>query len=163
MPLLPAAIAIILNADQTQVLLVKRQDLPIWVLPGGGIEVGETSEQALTREVQEETGYQVQILRKCAEYIPINRLANFTSVFICQIQSGKICLSSETTAVAFYSLSQLPPNFFHVHAYWLHEALTYHTFIQRPLTEVSYCALCKYFLYHPWQVLRFAWTRFIKT
>lgn len=162
MPLLPAAIAIILNADKSQVLLVKRCDVPIWVLPGGGIEVGETPEEALIREIEEETGYIVQILRKGAEYHPINRLAAFTTVFICQIRSGHICLSSETNAIAFFPLHHLPSNFFPPHKHWLSEILTQSTLIQRPLTEISYFALCKYFLQHPGQVLRFAWTRFGK-
>lgn len=160
MPLLPAAIGIILNGKQTQVLLVKRRDVPVWVLPGGGIEAHESPEETVKREVQEETGYQVYIVRKCAEYYPINRLAAFTSVFICQIQSGQMLLSEETAEIAFHSIEKLPSSFFPPHARWLQEALSQpHLMIQRPLTEVSYYALCKYFIYHPWQVLRFAWTR----
>jgi ADP-ribose pyrophosphatase YjhB (NUDIX family) len=162
MPLLPAAIGVILNDEKTQVLLVKRHDVPVWTLPGGGIEEGERPEEALRREIEEETGYQVQILRQCAEYSPINRLAAFTSVFICQIQTGQHRLSEETSAIAFHPLSKLPSTFFPPHAHWLKEALTHHTLIQRPLKEVTYRALCKYFLRHPWQVLRFAWTRFVK-
>jgi 8-oxo-dGTP diphosphatase len=161
--LLPAAIGIILNADQTKVMLIKRRDVPVWVLPGGGVEKGETAEEALIREIQEETGYQVQILRKCAEYSPINRLAAFTSIFICQIQSGHVCLSEETAAVAFHPLDKLPSFFFPPHARWLGEALLQqHGLIRRSLTEISYRSLCLYFLYHPWLMLRFAWTRFTK-
>jgi 8-oxo-dGTP diphosphatase len=163
MPLLPAAIGIILNADKTKVMLVKRCDVPVWVLPGGGVEVNEKPEEALKREIQEETGYQVQILRQCAEYFPVNRLATFTSVFICQIHSGYLRLSEETAEITFYLIEQLPSSFFPLHAHWLFEALSQSTLVRRALTEVSYRALCQYFLCHPWQVLRFAWTRFVKS
>ena len=46
------------NADQ-QVLLVRRAHEPLkgeWSLPGGAVELGETLEQAICREVLEETG-----------------------------------------------------------------------------------------------------------
>jgi 8-oxo-dGTP diphosphatase len=162
MPLLAGAIGIILNAEQSQVLLVKRKDVPVWVLPGGGIEFNESAEEALIREIQEETGYQIQIVRKCAEYSPINRLASFTSVFICQVQQGECQISSETAAIAFFPLNKLPSLFFPLHAHWLAEVLAHPTLIQRSLTEVSYCLLCKYLLKHPWLVLRYAWTRFVK-
>lgn len=159
--MLPASIGIILNAAQNKVLLVKRKDTPIWVLPGGGIEKGESPEAALIREIQEETALQIEILRKCAEYTPINRLARSTHVFICKIVSGEMALSSETNGIGFYPVINLPKTFFFPHALWLKEALS-QKFIQRPLTEISYGALIKYFIKHPWQVLRFAWTRFTK-
>jgi len=162
MALLPATIGIILSPDQTEVLLVKRDDIPVWVLPGGGVEVGEQPEEALVREIQEETGFQVEIQRKCAEYSPLNRLCALTSIFICNIVSGENCLSSETRGIAFHSLLNLPSTLFPPHERWLHEALSTETLIQRPLIEVSYGALWKYFIRHPHHVLRFAWTRFVK-
>lgn len=162
MPLLPAVIGIILNDDQTQVLLVKRQDVPVWVLPGGGVEKDENPEEALIREIEEETGYKVKIIRQSANYFPINRLAALTSVFICNIISGEERESSETASVAFFPLNQLPRTFFFPHLIWLKEAFKHHELIRRPLREISYYELFKYFLRNPLQVLRFAWTRFTK-
>ena len=44
-----------------KVILVKRRDCPVWVLPGGKIDDGETPEEAIIRETKEETGYDVII------------------------------------------------------------------------------------------------------
>ena len=44
-----------------KVLLVKEQEEHYYETPGGGVQRGETIEQALRREVLEETGYAVKI------------------------------------------------------------------------------------------------------
>ena len=47
------------------VLLVERAAEPLkgrWTLPGGVVELGETLEAALARELQEETGLEVRVL-----------------------------------------------------------------------------------------------------
>ena len=47
-----------------RVLLVKRRYEPLagrWSLPGGTLEVGETLEAGLAREMQEETGFDVRV------------------------------------------------------------------------------------------------------
>ena len=47
-----------------QVLIVKRKYDPLagqWSLPGGGVELGETLEESVAREMLEETGLQVEV------------------------------------------------------------------------------------------------------
>jgi 8-oxo-dGTP diphosphatase len=54
--------AVILDNDR--VLLVKRGQEPLkgaWSLPGGVVEIGETLDAALAREVLEETGLSVEV------------------------------------------------------------------------------------------------------
>jgi 8-oxo-dGTP pyrophosphatase MutT (NUDIX family) len=57
-----------LCVSQGQVLLVEHRDpqthLSYWVLPGGGREIGETFAEAAIREVREETGVTVRIVRR---------------------------------------------------------------------------------------------------
>jgi 8-oxo-dGTP diphosphatase len=47
------------NCDKTEVLLIQRDRYPfegMWALPGGFVEMDETLEQAVNRELKEETG-----------------------------------------------------------------------------------------------------------
>ncbi len=55
--------AVVVN-DDGRVLLVKRAHEPLkgeWSLPGGGVEVGETLDAAVVRELFEETGLTVTV------------------------------------------------------------------------------------------------------
>ncbi|MCS5702553.1 MAG: NUDIX hydrolase [Acidobacteria bacterium] len=50
--------------DGASVVLIKRRFEPLrgrWSLPGGGLEVGETLEAGVAREIEEETGLTVSV------------------------------------------------------------------------------------------------------
>jgi 8-oxo-dGTP pyrophosphatase MutT (NUDIX family) len=58
----------VLIVAHARILLVRHEDRATghgwWVLPGGGHEPGETLAQAAVREVHEETGLSVRVLRR---------------------------------------------------------------------------------------------------
>lgn len=151
---------VIFNEDRSQVLLIKRRDIPIWVLPGGGVESEETPENAILREVFEETGLTVKINRQVAFYTPINKLAHDTYLFECCALSGELSTGAETQEVNFFPLDQLPTPFFFLHQQWIEDArIPSSIIINRPLTQVTYFNFFKYFLFHPIQVLRLVLSR----
>lgn len=88
--------ALVLN-DRGQVLLVN-SPWRGWEYPGGLIESGESFETALRREIREEAGVEVEILR----FVGIcknleNDIVNID--FVCRYVSGELTPSEESTQV----------------------------------------------------------------
>lgn len=149
--------AVIFSKDKQQVLIIKRRDVPIWVIPGGAIDQGESPEEAVIREVLEETGCQVKIVRKVAVYLPVNRLTKITHLFECEIYDGDLKTGDETREIGFFQIETIPSNFFHLHREMVKDALLGQTEVfEKPLSQITYSALVKYFLKHPIRIIRFA-------
>lgn len=62
------AVAIILHDNQLLVMFRRKNGREYYTLPGGGIEQDETSEQAVIREIKEETTLDVTIDRQIYEH-----------------------------------------------------------------------------------------------
>ena len=70
------AAAIILN-EQNQILLVRKKDTDFFMHVGGKLEPNELPEAALSREVLEETGCEMEMtptLARSPRFIPLNDL-----------------------------------------------------------------------------------------
>lgn len=155
-----AVSCVVFDESRRSILLVKRRDIPVWVLAGGGIDAGESPEEAAVRELLEETGYVTEIVRKVAEYLPVNRLTQPTYFFECRIQSGKATTSQETADVRFFPLDKLPKAFPHFYKYWIEDALQDHPEVLRTkIRGVSYWMLVKLLILHPILVIRFLLTK----
>jgi 8-oxo-dGTP diphosphatase len=99
---------VILDESNDQTVLILRRDFRIWALPGGGLETGETPEDAAIREAYEETGYEVKIDRYIGSYHR-PQFHDIRYVFRGQIIGGRALESGlETAAVNWYPVFQLP-------------------------------------------------------
>ncbi|MDQ1485508.1 MAG: hypothetical protein QOJ62_1201 [Actinomycetota bacterium] len=77
----PASGVVVHDADRGVLLLWRHRfitDSWGWEIPAGGVDVGETPEQAAAREVLEETGWRPGALRTLATYHPSNGLNDQT-------------------------------------------------------------------------------------
>jgi 8-oxo-dGTP diphosphatase len=59
-----AARAVVLNKNKTKISIMDMPNLGFLSLPGGGIEKNESINDALIREVKEETGCEIKILKE---------------------------------------------------------------------------------------------------
>jgi len=93
-----------------RVLMVKRGKEPLrgrWTLPGGTVELGETLEEAVVRELQEETGLSVTPRELLALFDRIHREAGRVAYhfviadYLCDYVTGELRAGSDAEAVAF--------------------------------------------------------------
>lgn len=151
-----SVIGVAFNASKDKVLVIKRRDVTVWTLPGGGVDEGESPESAVLREIYEETGVKAAIVRKVAEYTPINRLGGYTHIFECRANDETTVASDETLGAGFYPVNELPKIFFFIHEEWIHEALANHPeVLTGTLDQITYWNLFKFLFKHPVHVIRF--------
>jgi len=84
------AFAIIFD-ENGNVLLSHRRDIDAWNLPGGGVETRELPNEAVIREVKEETGLDVVILRLVGVYGKVDK-DEIIFAFICRDVGGQLVL-----------------------------------------------------------------------
>lgn len=91
------SVAALVTNDEGKILLVN-SPWRGWEYPGGLIEPGETFEQALRREIREESGVEVEIER----FVGICKNVGLDIVnidFACRYVSGELTTSEESTEV----------------------------------------------------------------
>ena len=90
--------ALIFDEDQ-RVLLAYRRDIDWWNLHGGGMERGETVEDAVRREVREETGLEVEVKYLVGVYSKPQK-QEVVLTFSCRATGGVLTITEESVHVA---------------------------------------------------------------
>jgi 8-oxo-dGTP diphosphatase len=104
--------------DRNRVLMAQRGKEPLkgwWSLPGGALETGEKLQDAVRREVREETGLDVRPLGVIEIFERIMRDAQGAAEYhyvlidyVCQIFGGRLCPGDDVCAVQWVSRQDLP-------------------------------------------------------
>jgi ADP-ribose pyrophosphatase YjhB (NUDIX family) len=111
-PVIPQAVVLRPGRRGTEVLLVKRTSPRAWELPGGFINAGESPSEAMAREVREETGILVRIDRLVGWYLRTGFRPHRSPVFACSVVAGEARRSSESVAVGYFPIDDLPLGLF---------------------------------------------------
>lgn len=105
----------VLRGDE--VLLVERAREPLkgyWSLPGGVLEVGELAEEAVRREVREETGLEVQVGKLVHVFERVMRDAEGAAEYhyvvldyLCTLVSGELNAADDASRAAWAATGEL--------------------------------------------------------
>ena len=99
-----------------EILLIRRRNIPFknsWALPGGYLEYNEKTEDAVIREIFEETGLFTEIINLIGVYSDPKRDPRGHTVSIIyelRIIKGKLESGDDATDVNFFNLNNLPDN-----------------------------------------------------
>ncbi|HLI88403.1 MAG TPA: NUDIX domain-containing protein [Ktedonobacteraceae bacterium] len=108
--------------DEGRVLLALRRDIDWWNLPGGGMEAGETVEEAMRREVREETGLEVVVERLVGVYSKPQK-QEVVLTLRCQVVGGTLTATQESRECRFFMPNELPVNTLPKHRQRVEDAL----------------------------------------
>jgi len=89
-----------------------RSDLMGWELPGGTVEPGEALEEAVVREVREETGVEVVVERHVGDYVRTGFRPHTARVYVCRPVGGLAALGDETLHAGYFPADELPEELF---------------------------------------------------
>ncbi|MCX6786810.1 MAG: NUDIX hydrolase [Candidatus Kaiserbacteria bacterium] len=95
--------------DQKRVLLCHRRDCDLWNLPGGGLESGESPWTGVIREVIEEVGLEVEVVKLLGVYSKTEK-DEIVFSFLCKVINGQTTLTDEADKIDYFAIDELPTN-----------------------------------------------------
>lgn len=100
------SVAGVVTDDQGRVLVIQRRDNGAWQLPGGVLELNETVEDGMCREVAEESGLTVRPVRLTGVYKNM-KLGVVALVFLAEAVAGEPTPTDESAAVDWWTPEQV--------------------------------------------------------
>jgi 8-oxo-dGTP diphosphatase len=91
---------------QGRILAIRRADNGHWEPPGGVLELDETIEDGLVREIREETGLTVSVDRLTGVYKNMQR-GIVALVFRCTVTGGEATTSDEARQIAWLTPDEI--------------------------------------------------------
>jgi ADP-ribose pyrophosphatase YjhB (NUDIX family) len=102
MPRHSVSVAGVVVRDDGRVLVIQRRDNGHWEPPGGVLELEETFDEGVRREVAEETGVQVEVEHLTGVYKNLSR-GIVALVFRCRLAAGDPIATDESRRVAWFT------------------------------------------------------------
>ena len=104
----------IIEGKEHEILLIYEGDMPYhkwWVLPGGYVRPDETIEQAVVREIEEETGLKITAIKLVGIYEDFlsekdEPIHHIIVAYKTEVIGGRIIFSQEATAYKWLSLEE---------------------------------------------------------
>ncbi len=143
---------------EEKVLLIKRRDVPVWVLPGGGIEEGESAEAAIIRECKEEIGAEVEVVRRVATYTG-GFFIKPVHLFECKIISGPLSAGPEARDANYFPRSSLPKQIPPPFEEFINDAKKNLPPFEREITSITIPRILLTLIQHPILFARFILSR----
>ncbi|RIO09118.1 NUDIX hydrolase [Mammaliicoccus sciuri] len=99
-----SAACIVLN-DEDKILLIKGPKRG-WEMPGGQVELGEPLYDAAIREVKEESGADIEIIRFCGIF-QNTKSSIVNTLFLARYTGGTLLTSDESLEVGFFTYDEV--------------------------------------------------------